>query len=368
MLAFSFVRSHVDGGPLSLWQHRRQAVRETIWQGGVPPANAVPTLTHTNVTGMQQLLWNITSKALSVPSVVYHLPATPGKLQQACAVLYHTGHDWHLCRSTTCGRQRDCSLQGCRWWDNSDVTDFIHGELGCDAYFLYMPLRGPNHELQPGKGYLHQYFERWQRRGEWTLRFFIEPTYLTVSHALAAGYTAVYVMGLSGGAWTSTVAAAIDPRITGSLLIAGSLPWSIPRHNPGDFEQRHRKGDSRWYLSAAQNFSSLYTLAAMGPGRFSLQLLHENDPCCFHARGRHAAIAAYNAWVGKQLRLTVTPQQTGSHDPHTMFGSFATVVTPGKVHAITEADRAVASLVFRHGSAQLHPRDVAAINASVKLM
>ena len=36
-----------------------------------------------------------------------------------------------------------------------------------------------------------------------------------------------------------------------------------------------------WYLTQA-NFTELYILAALEPERYAVQILHENDPCCFH--------------------------------------------------------------------------------------
>ena len=43
-------------------------------------------------------------------------------------------------------------------------------------------------------------------------------------------------MGLSGGGWTTTMAAALAPRIELSLPVAGSIPCSFP-HTSIDYEQ-----------------------------------------------------------------------------------------------------------------------------------
>ena len=40
----------------------------------------------------------------------------------------------------------------------------------------------------------------------------------------ALGYKHIVMAGLSGGGWTTTISAAIDPRITLSMPIAGSMP------------------------------------------------------------------------------------------------------------------------------------------------
>lgn len=53
------------------------------------------------------------------------------------------------------------------------------------------------------------------------MRFFIEPVVLTINYALTLGYKRIIMSGLSGGGWTTTVAAAIDPRIQLSMPGAG---------------------------------------------------------------------------------------------------------------------------------------------------
>ena len=74
--------------------------------------------------------------------------------------------------------------------------------------------------------------------GERTIRFFVEPVVLTINYAIGVlGYSSVLMMGKSGGGWTTTLAAALDPRIGASFAVAGSLPLRFqPRQ--WDFEQR----------------------------------------------------------------------------------------------------------------------------------
>ena len=58
------------------------------------------------------------------------------------------------------------------------------------------------------------------------LRFFLEPVVTGINYFLSK-YPACHdiaMMGLSGGAWTTTVAPAIDTRITLSIPVAGSQP------------------------------------------------------------------------------------------------------------------------------------------------
>ena len=89
--------------------------------------------------------------------------------------------------------------------------------------------------------------------------YFIEPVVLSINHALALGYDPhrIYLMGKSGGGWTTTLAAAVDPRITVSFPIAGSVPLDIKvgrwrAHDVGDYEQKPQPdpspGGYTWYL------------------------------------------------------------------------------------------------------------------------
>ena len=56
------------------------------------------------------------------------------------------------------------------------------------------------------------------------LRFFLEPVVRSINYAVSLGYTRIVMAGLSGGGWTTTMLAAIDPRITLAMPVAGSIP------------------------------------------------------------------------------------------------------------------------------------------------
>jgi hypothetical protein len=73
----------------------------------------------------------------------------------------------------------------------------------------------------------------------------------------------------------------------------------------------------------------LYALAALEPGRASVQLLHEQDNCCFHGCGRHDRIRQYNSWVG-----------------NVSAGLFRTCVTSGNVHEVNPRDRVVFAMLI----------------------
>lgn len=82
---------------------------------------------------------------------------------------------------------------------------------------------------------------------------------------------AIYMTGISGGGWMTTISAACDARIAKSYQFVGTLPDMIYINR--DFEQR-LDGLTADYLT-------LYMLAAC-PGRRHMQVLYENDPVAFN--------------------------------------------------------------------------------------
>merc|ERR1712025_1240936 len=78
----------------------------------------------------------------------------------------------------------------------------------------------------------HAWFQQWEDKGDYTIRFFIEPVALAVAYAKSLGYKHIVMVGLSGGGWTTTVAAAAIEGIELSFPIAGSVPkWPTETYN-----------------------------------------------------------------------------------------------------------------------------------------
>jgi len=111
------------------------------------------------------------------------------------------------------------------------------------------------------------------------LRFFVEPVVALVERIRSRDAERPIVMvGLSGGGWTTVLAAAIEPRIDGSVSVAGSWPEHLLTKNmryPGDYEQVTPE------LYRIANRLELYTMAGYGKGRRHLQVFNERDTCCF---------------------------------------------------------------------------------------
>merc|ERR1711907_409787 len=83
------------------------------------------------------------------------------------------------------------------------------------------------------------------------------------------------------------------------------------------------------------NYTCLYVLAALEEHRSSVQVIHEQDPCCFHGCGRHDRIREYNTYVQAQAQ-----------------GLFQTCVTVGNVHEVNERDKVVISSLRQAAAVQ----------------
>ena len=101
-----------------------------------------------------------------------------------------------------------------------------------------------------------------------------------LNYAEDQGFEKIIMCGISGGGWTTTLAAGIDKRIDLSFPVAGTYPLYIrfvsPLKNYGDFEQTYPE------LYKEVNYLDLYLLGSIGKDRKQVQILNQYDPCCFY--------------------------------------------------------------------------------------
>jgi hypothetical protein len=106
--------------------------------------------------------------------------------------------------------------------------------------------------------------------------FFFDPLSLVIDHLQEEyDYKRLYMMGLSGGAWTTTVYSAIDTRIDFSYPVSGSIPIPYRPPNYGDIEQLHP------VFYAITTYEELYLMASIGSHssyRQHIQILNNFDP------------------------------------------------------------------------------------------
>jgi pimeloyl-ACP methyl ester carboxylesterase len=203
-------------------------------------------------------------------------------------VLLHGGHDQQFLPPAT----------------HAAARSFL--SAGADVLLLHMPLHGWNNRptvvLRSGDPVTlnrHDDLAHFDR----PLRFFFEPVARAVNYVQRFGYSRIIMGGVSGGGWTTTVYAAMDPRITVAFAVSGSLPMYLrTRIERGDFEQGMPQ------LMRVANYLDLYAMAAHN--RRFMQINVNRDPCCF-GKGR---VLNYASGVSRRFRRHRRDRLRGARD------------------------------------------------------
>ncbi len=209
----------------------------------------------------------------TVPSTVFIL--YPAGVNVHRAVIVHQGH-------------------GCEMVDTGDRG--LHVEVairdlltaGYTVAAMRMPLfQSPAH---CGVTRVHdQLMETTLQQGS-PLKFFLEPIARTINYLIKqhADLKEVDMIGLSGGGWTTTVYAAIDPRVRKSFPVAGTLPLYL---RVGKYNHDLEQYFTPFYQVAG--YKDLYVLGAEGKDRLQVQILNRYDSCCFGERQHKLASTPY---------------------------------------------------------------------------
>ncbi|MEK7685969.1 MAG: hypothetical protein AAB466_11155 [Verrucomicrobiota bacterium] len=125
------------------------------------------------------------------------------------------------------------------------------------------------------------------------IKYFLEPTAVSLNYLKTRSrsghfpnYRAFHIAGLSGGGWTTTIYAAIDPAIRSSFPVAGTIPLHL--RGAGSVGDREQFEPSFYSIAG---YPDLYILGASGRGRTQVQILLRRDDCCF-GEAQHDAKAA----------------------------------------------------------------------------
>jgi hypothetical protein len=218
----------------------------------------------TDLEGLDRIDRLVVRMDFGLESIIYHFhPTSPN----GTLVLYHQGHRGDFFKS------------------KSRIQALV--ARGYAVAGLSMPLQGMNNQPVvsfPGLGTVrlrqHRHMEYLEPAKGHPLRYFLEPV-IAVINGLGPEYDGrVDMVGISGGGWTATVAAAIDPRILISIPVADSNPFYLrfERHW-GDWEETVPA------LYRIANYLELHVLGASGDGREQLEILNAYDPCCHQGIG-----------------------------------------------------------------------------------
>ena len=152
-----------------------------------------------------------------------------------------------------------------------------------------MPLIGTNNQpvietsdFGPVKFISHNQFLLLESSKFSPIKYFVEPIVLSLNYIDENyEYDDYYMIGISGGGWTTVVYSALDERISDSFSVGGSIPFylKVDSRDMGDYEQTNID------LYQNANYLELYVLSAYGDGRKHVQIFNKNDPCCFSGNG-----------------------------------------------------------------------------------
>ncbi len=116
------------------------------------------------------------------------------------------------------------------------------------------------------------------------LSFYFKPLIASLNYLGRSNYSDIYMCGLSGGGWATSVYPAIDSSVTCSFPIAGSWPMPVRQkfYPGGDLEQTLPT-----LYSDLMDYHEIYTLACLAPPRKMLQVNNRFDECCFAGASAH---------------------------------------------------------------------------------
>jgi hypothetical protein len=247
---------------------KRDALIQYIWQGKGFPSLKLPDKVEEKIederygklfeSDLKQIDKITVRMEPGLESIAYHF------IPKKCCnklIVYHQGHRGDFVKGID-------TIGGCL-------------EKGYSVMAFSMPLKGMNNKPTV-------YLERF---GKFTLtkhehlklleapiKYFVEPVTVGLNYAEKFSYDGVYMLGISGGGWTTTIYAAVDTRIMQSFPVAGSYPVylrSQSKRDWGDFEQTLPD------LYRIANYPELYIMGSCGKDRKQIQILNQYDSCCF---------------------------------------------------------------------------------------
>ena len=245
-------------------QARREALIHFLWGTGLPSTMPSVSKNHRDdrydMPSLLRIHKLVVAMGFGLESHLYHfVPKSPiGR-----AVLYHQGHRGDFIR----GKEL--------------ITRLL--DEGYDVVALAMPLLGPNPQPTvdlPRFGRLkltgHDHLKLLTPESGHPVQYFLEPAVAATNYLRELGIPSISMIGISGGGWTTTLAAAVDVRLEKSFPVAGSYPIFLrAARDWGDYEQTVPE------LYNLAGYLDLYLLGSVGDGRKQVQIINQFDACCF---------------------------------------------------------------------------------------
>lgn len=216
-----------------------------------------------DIASLQSITKLVVTMDFGLDSKIYHFIPVSGNGR---VVLYHQGH-------------RGDFIQGKE----------VIGKLLDNGYSVVafsMPVYGMNIQPivnLPKLGLLkitdHDKMKFLQPASGHPVKYFAEPIVAVINYLKKNfKYKDITMIGISGGGWTTTLAAALDTRIRYSFPVAGTYPIYLRSESErdwGDWEQIIPE------LLRQANYLDMYILGAYGKGRRQVQVINRYDACCF---------------------------------------------------------------------------------------
>lgn len=272
---------------------KRAELVNFIWgTNGLPkdqPANvekAIQDQRYADLTNLKQIDRLTVNMEWGLTSTAYHFIPVQGNGK---LLIYHGGHDGDFIIA-------------------KDLISFFV-KNGFAVIGMSMPLEPPNNQPvveieNVGKVQLafHDQLKLLKMKSGDPVQLLLTPVAVIMNYAEPLGYQAIFMTGVSGGGWATTMYAALDPRVRRSYPAAGTLPLNL-REDSGRTNSAQRPADWGDYeqtipkLHSIANYLDLYVLSSLGEQRKQLQIINKYDPCCFSGE----AFRAYEAPVNERV-------------------------------------------------------------------
>jgi hypothetical protein len=259
--------------------NKQQSLINFVWGAGGFPSGKLPSSVTLNVPspvgGLNNLL-RVDQLLIGMDAgqqgLAYHfIPAR----QNSRLVIVHHGH--------ACTFDDDPSLSDIGYGMQRTINGLLTD--GYSVLAVYMPHMRPDDCGTVSHDSLFTDPQYAPSSGS-PMKYFLEPVAVSLNYlktrSAADGFPSYQdfsMVGLSGGGWTTTVYAAIDPTIKFSIPVAGTMPlYNRAGASYGDTEQLL---DAFYQIAG---YPDLYVLGSFGQGRKQVWLLNRRDNCCFGDR------------------------------------------------------------------------------------